>query len=141
VLLIALGLLLFGLEIKITSFGMLTVGGIVCLVLGSLMLIDSPMPEMRLSLDFVLPVVLGFAAIAVFLVRLGIRAQQQRAFSGTAAMLGLEAEAVTPLAPDAAGQVRLRGEIWRATSGDAVEAGGRVVVTGVEGLTLTVRKP
>jgi len=140
VLLIALGLLLFGLEIKITSFGLLTVGGVVSLILGSLMLIDSPMPEMQLSLDFVIPVILGFTAIAGFLVRLGIRAQRQRAFSGSTAMVGLDARSLTALAPGAQGQVRLRGEIWRATSGDAIEPGDRVVVTGVEGLTLTVRK-
>jgi membrane-bound serine protease (ClpP class) len=138
VMLIALGLLLFGLEIKITSYGLLTVGGIVSLVLGSLMLIDSPMPEMRLSLEFVLPVILGFTAIAIFLVRLAISAQRQRAFSGAGAMVGLTGDALTPIGPDAIGQVRLRGEIWRATSHDAIAAGTRVVVTGVTGLTLTV---
>ena len=76
-LLILLGLLLFGLEIKVTSYGLLTAGGLVSLVFGSMILIDSPAPELQLSLRVVLPVVLGFAGIAIFLVRLGVAAQRQ----------------------------------------------------------------
>ena len=70
-LLIVLGLLLLALEIKVTSYGLLTGGGVVSLVFGAMILIDAPEPELRLSFRFVLPVVLGFAGIGLFLVRLG----------------------------------------------------------------------
>src|SRR5262249_22908649 len=70
-LLILFGLMLLALEIKVPSYGLLTVGGLASLVFGSMILMDSPIPELRLSLRVVLPVVLGFAGIAVFLVRLG----------------------------------------------------------------------
>ena len=71
-----LGLLLLALEIKVTSYGLLTAGGLVSLLFGAMMLIDAPEPELRLSFRFVLPVVLGFAGIGLFLVRLAVIAQR-----------------------------------------------------------------
>jgi membrane-bound serine protease (ClpP class) len=139
-LLMLLGLGLFALEIKVTSYGLLTVGGVISLVLGSMMLIDSPVPEMRLSLGFVLPIVLGFVAIAGFLVQLALRAQRQRDASGSNAMIGLAAEALSALEPGRAGQVRVQGEIWRATAAEAIPEGAPVRVTAVDGLTLTVSR-
>ena len=76
-LLMLFGLLLLALEIKVTSYGLLTAGGLASLVFGSMILMDSPIPELRLSLRVVLPVVLGFVGIAAFLVRLGVASQQQ----------------------------------------------------------------
>ena len=82
------GLLLFALEMKVTSYGLLTVGGIVSLIFGSLMLIDSPAPELQLSLGLVLSVVLGFTAIAAFLVRLALAAQRAAPVTGAEGLIG-----------------------------------------------------
>jgi len=140
VLLILLGLLLLGLEIKVTSYGMLTVGGVVSLVLGSMILIDAPEPELQLSLQFVVPVIVGFTAIGVFLVRLALAAQRKRSVTGESGMIGTVADVVAAIAPGQAGQVRVHSEIWRATASETIATGSRVRVTGIEGLTLTVQK-
>lgn len=139
-LLILLGLLLFALEIKVTSFGLLTAGGVISLVFGSMILMDSPTPEMRVSLRVVLPVVLGFAGIAIFLVRLGIAAQLQRPATGSAGMIGLVGHALTAIAPGRPGRVAAHGEIWQATAAEAIAEGEGVRITQVDGLTLTVRR-
>jgi membrane-bound serine protease (ClpP class) len=141
VLLLALGVLLLVLEIKVTSYGLLTVGGVVSLVLGAMMLIDAPEPELRLGFRFVAPVIVAGVVIAAGLVRLGIAAQRQPPFTGAAEMVGAAAEAVTAISADAPGQVRIRGELWRAISAQPIPPGARVAVTGVDGLTLTVRLP
>jgi membrane-bound serine protease (ClpP class) len=139
-LLIALGLLLLLLEIKVTSFGLLTAAGLVSLLFGALMLMDTPYPELSLDLSFVLPVVTAFAGIALFLARLGVTAQRQAPATGTGGMIGALAEAITPIAPGGIGQVKIQGELWRASAAEPIAAGSRVVVTHVEGLTLTVRQ-
>jgi membrane-bound serine protease (ClpP class) len=138
-LLIGLGIALLLLEIKITSYGLLTVGGVICLVLGGMILVDAPEPDLRLSLRFLLPVVLGFAGVAAFLVRIGVRAQRLPASTGASLLVGLRGQTLTDLEPGRTGQVRVQGEIWRAASADAIPAGTPVVVTAVQGLTLTVR--
>ena len=139
-LLILFGLLLLVLEIKVTSYGLLTVGGLVSLVFGSMILMDSTLPELQLSLEVVLPVVLGFAAIAMFLVRLAVAAQRQPPATGEAAMVGEPGEALTALAPERVGQVAAHGEIWNATAGESIPEGARVRVTKVDRLTLVVRR-
>jgi membrane-bound serine protease (ClpP class) len=138
-LLIALGVLLLILEIKVTSYGLLTAGGAVSLVFGAMILVEAPEPELRLSLRFVVPVVLGFVGIAAFLVRLAVIAQRQRPVTGAAGMLGAVGDAVTAIAPGRLGQVKVHGELWRAGSSEPIAPGSRVVVTDLEGLTLTVR--
>jgi membrane-bound serine protease (ClpP class) len=138
-LLIVLGLLLFALEIKVTSYGLLTAGGLVSLVFGSMILIDSPAPDLQLSLRVVLPVVIGLATIAVVLVRLAVAAQRLPAATGAAAMIGEIGEAMTPIAPGRTGTVSVHGEIWQATADAAIPEHAHVRVTHVSGLTLTVR--
>jgi membrane-bound serine protease (ClpP class) len=105
-----------------------------------MILMDSSIPELQLSLRFVLPVVLGFAAIAMFLVRLAVAVQRQAPVTGEAGMLGESGEAMTAIVPERGGRVRTRGEIWNATSGESIPEGARVRVTDVDGLTLVVRK-
>jgi membrane-bound serine protease (ClpP class) len=139
-LLVLFGLLLFVLEIKVTSFGLLTTGGVVSLIFGSMILMDSTVPELQLSLNVVLPVVLGFAAITVWLARLAVAAQRQPSVMGQTAMIGALGETLNAVAPGQAGQVATRGEIWNATSAEPISQGSRVRVTGVDGLTLVVRK-
>ncbi|MFA5908777.1 MAG: nodulation protein NfeD [Vicinamibacterales bacterium] len=139
-LLILFGLLLLVLEIKVTSYGLLTVGGVVSLIFGSMILMDSSLPELQLSLQVVLPVVLGFAAVALFLVRLAVAAQRQLPVTGQDAMVGEPGEALTALAPERVGQVATHGEIWNATAGESIPEGARVRVTRVDRLTLVVRR-
>jgi membrane-bound serine protease (ClpP class) len=140
-LLMVLGLLLLALEIKVTSYGLLTVGGAVSLIFGSLLLIDSPAaPELRLSLRFVLPVVVGCVAVASSLVWLGIAAQRAPATAGAAGMIGLVGRTLSVVGPDAPGQVAVHGETWRARADETIERGAMVRVTHVDGLTVTVRR-
>ena len=139
-LLILFGLLLLVLEIKVTSYGVLTGGGLVSLIFGSMILMDSPLPELQLDLGVVLPVVLGFAAIAVFLVRLSVAAQRQPPLTGQAAMIGEPGKALTVIAPERLGQVAAHGEIWNATAEESIPEGSRVRVTEVDNLTLVVRR-
>jgi len=139
-LLILFGLLLLVLEIKVTSYGLLTAGGLVSLVFGSMILMDSSLPELQLDLRVVLPVVLGFAAIAVFLVRLAVAAQRLPPFTGQAAMVGEPGKALTVITPERIGQVAAHGEIWNATAQESIPEGSRVRVTDVDRLTLMVRR-
>lgn len=137
--LIVFGLLLLILEVVVTSFGVLAVGGLLSLVLGSMMLIDSPLPEMQLGFRFVGPVAIATGLIILVLVRLGIRAQRAPSVTGESGMLGKTGEALTPITPGGIGRVRTHGEIWTATSVEEVAQGDTVRVTAVVGLTLTVR--
>ena len=107
------------------------------LVLGSMML-TRDMPEIGLSLGLVLPVVLAFSAIFLFLGRLALAAQRRPSMTGEEAMRGAVGTALTAIAPGAPGQIAVHGETWRAESGQPIAAGGRVQVTAIDGLTLTV---
>src|SRR5687768_1699561 len=135
-LLMLFGLLMFALEIKVTSYGLLTIAGIISLVFGSLMLIDSPAPELQLSLGLILSVVLGFTAIAAFLVRLALRAQRTAPVTGVEGLIGETGRAIEPIAPGTQGRVHVHGESWSAVANDAIVSGDRVIVTNVQGLTL-----
>ena len=140
VLLILLGFVLLVLEVKVTSHGLLAVGGIASLLFGSLMLIDSPLPEMQIGLRLILPVTFSIAGILVFLVTLGVRAQAQPATTGESGMLHAPGQALTPIAPGGTGRVATHGEIWTATAAESIHEGDTVIVTGVNGLVLTVRR-
>jgi membrane-bound serine protease (ClpP class) len=139
-LLIVFGLILLGLEIKVTSYGLLTVGGLLSLVLGSMIMMDSPQPELRLSLRVVVPVVLGFTGIAMFLVRLGVAAQRARPVTGDAGMIGELGRVVAPIEPGKPGRIATHGEVWRADADQSIEEGASVRVIAVEGLTLSVQR-
>jgi membrane-bound serine protease (ClpP class) len=140
VLLILLGLVLLILEVKVTSFGVLAVGGIAALFFGSLMLIDSPLPELQIGLRLIVPVTLSLAGILLFLVNLAVQAQQQRPVTGAAGMIDETGNALTSIDPGGVGRVRTHGEIWTATADEHIAAGERVKVTDVKGLLLRVRK-
>jgi len=101
---------------------------------------DSPIPELRLSLRVVLPIVLGFAGITMFLVRLGIASQRQPAVTGAAGMIGRVGQALPTIGPESPGRVATHGEIWQAASDEPIPEGARVRVTRVDGLRLVVRK-
>lgn len=139
-LLMLFGLMLFALEIKVTSYGLLTVGGIISLIFGSLMLIDSPAPELQLSLALVVSVVLGFTAIAAFLVRLALQSQRVAPVTGVDGLIGEGGIALEPIVPGVPGRVRVHGEIWRALANEPIASGEPTTVTKIDGLTLTVRR-
>jgi membrane-bound serine protease (ClpP class) len=139
ILLILFGLTLLILEVKVTSFGLLAVGGIVSLLFGSMMLIDSPLPELQVGLRLILPITFGMAFVILFLVRLAVQAQRIRPVTGTAGMLEEVGYAITPIDAGGTGRVRTRGEIWNATADERVEAGSAVRITGINGLLLRVR--
>jgi membrane-bound serine protease (ClpP class) len=138
VLLILFGVALLILEVKVTSHGVLSVGGIASLLFGSLMLMDSDRPELRVGLTVILPVVGGLSTILIVLVRLGIQAQRRRSVTGTSGMLGEVGRAMTDIGPNRPGQVQTHGEIWRARAAEPIAAGESVRVVAVDGLTLTV---
>jgi membrane-bound serine protease (ClpP class) len=137
--LILLALILFILEIKVQSFGMLAVGGIVAMLIGSLMLIKSPLAELRPSLSFVLPVVLAVAAIVLFLLALVFKAHARRSMTGREGLIGETGAARTDLSP--AGKVFVHGELWEAEAAEPIRAGEKVKVLEVlEGLKIRVGK-
>jgi membrane-bound serine protease (ClpP class) len=139
VLLILFGLVLLMLEVKVTSYGLLSAGGILSLFFGSILLIDSPLPEFQLGMRFVLPVTLTLSAIVIFLVQLAVKAQRIQPVTGEDGMLQSLAQAVTSLAPGTTGRVQTRGEIWSATATEPINAGEMVRIVGLDGLLLTVR--
>ena len=140
-LLILFGLLLLVLEIKITSYGLLTAGGLASLTFGSMILMDSSEPDLQLSLRFVLPIVLGLGGIGIFLTRLALASQRRGPVTGAAGMIGEVGKALTAIEPGKTGRVATHGETWTAIAEEPIAEGDRVSVTRVEGLTLTVRKP
>ncbi len=122
------------------SYGLLSAGGIISLLLGSMILMDTTMPELRVSLAVILPVVAAMAAILIFLVRLAIASQLRRSVTGEAGMVGEPGVALTSIAPGGTGRVGTHGEIWSATSAEPIAEGDQVRVIEVRGLTLTVAK-
>ncbi len=139
-LLILFGIALFVLELKVPSYGLLSVGGLVSLFLGSLILMNSSAPELQVSLQVIIPVVLALAAILTFLVRLAVKAQQQRPTTGAAGMIGEAGVVLTAIDPGQAGRVETHGEIWRAVADEPIAEGEHVRVTAVDGLTVTVQR-
>lgn len=140
VLLILFGVMLFVLELKVASYGVLSAGGLVSLALGSMILMSSPAPEWRVSMSLILPVVLALAGILTFLVRLTIASQRRRSATGASGMMGGIGRAATGFEPGTVGRVVAHGEIWRAVASEPIAEGDTVRVTGVDGLTLTVRR-
>ena len=137
ILLVVLSIVMFILEVKVTSFGMLTVGGVICLVLGSAILIDGPIPELRVPLELVLPLSLALAAVCALTVRLVFKAQQDGVGTGVEGMTGETGTVTQVLDPE--GKVFVHGEIWNAASvAGTIPQGNRVRVVSVDNMRLTV---
>lgn len=138
-LLILLAIALLILEVKVHSYGLLTVGGIVAMIIGSMMLINSPLPEMRPSLQLIIPVAVGVSLIFLFLVILVVKAHMQRAFTGKEGLVGEVGVAQTDLNPS--GKIFVHGEIWNAEALESIPEGSKVeVVEVLEGLRVRVKK-
>ncbi len=127
---------LFALEAKFTSYGILGIGGVICLVFGALLLVDGPIPEMRVNLITALVVSIPMGAIAVFLMTLVLKAHQKRVATGTEGMIGEIGVARTNVDPE--GKVFVHGELWNASARSPISEGARVRVSAVDGLRVIV---
>jgi membrane-bound serine protease (ClpP class) len=137
--LIALAIILFIAEIKVTSYGALTIGGIIAMILGSLMLFDAPPPLPGVSLWVVVPSTLLVAAFFVFLVGAALKTLSQHPYSGREALLRQVGVALTPI-DQQQGKVFVAGERWDAHSEEPIERGVDVEVLQMDRMTLLVRK-
>jgi membrane-bound serine protease (ClpP class) len=127
---------LFALEAKFSAHGVLAIGGIVTMVLGGLLLVDAPIPEMRVRLVTALGVSVPLGAITVFLMSIALKARANKVVTGAQGLVGEIGIAQTPLLPH--GKVFVHGELWDATSSLNVPAGQAVVVRTLDGLRLRV---
>ncbi|MBV9572816.1 MAG: nodulation protein NfeD [Acidobacteriales bacterium] len=127
---------LFALEAKFASHGVLAIGGIVTLTLGGLLLVDAPIPEMRVHVWTALAVSIPLGIITVFLMSIALKARANKVVTGAQGLIGEIALTQTPLTPQ--GKVFIHGELWNAIASTSVAAGETVVVRKVEGLQLQV---
>jgi membrane-bound serine protease (ClpP class) len=138
ILLIVLALVLFILEAKLTSHGVLLVGGIASMLLGTIFLIRSPLTPGGVSVGVALATTLPFAFLSVFLMRLVLKSRKWKTATGKEELIGELGMVTTAIPRNGQGMVRTHGELWRATSGEAISEGVTVRVVRVEGLQLEV---
>ena len=136
IVLIAGAFVLFALEAKFITHGVLTIGGISLLVIGGLLLVDAPIPEMRVRLVTALAVSIPLGIITAFLMSIAVRARRNKIVTGEQGLVGEIGVAQTPLSPG--GKIFVHGELWDAVASVAIPAGERVVVRQVDGLILQV---
>jgi membrane-bound serine protease (ClpP class) len=127
---------LFVLEAKFQSHGVLAVAGIGLMVLGALLLVDGPIPQMRVKLVTALSVSIPLGAITVFLMTLALRAHRNKVITGEQGLIGEIGIVQSPLTPK--GKVLLRGALWNAVSARNLDVGEKVVVRNIENLVLQV---
>ncbi len=130
--------LLFALEAKFATHGVLGLGGIALLTIGGLLLVDGPIPQMRVQLWTALGVSVPLGIITVFLMTIALRARRSKVVTGVQGMIGAVGEARTDIDPE--GKVFVQGELWNAHARSRVGLGEQVVVRNVEGLELEVEK-
>jgi membrane-bound serine protease (ClpP class) len=136
--LILFGIILFIAEIKVVSHGLLAVGGVVSLLLGSMMLFQSPVEYMRVSMSVIIPAVLVSAAFFIFAVTKAVHARLKKPTTGMEGLIGEVGTASTPIAPE--GKISIHGELWNATSDQNIEKGEKIQVVGVVNLNLKVKR-
>src|ERR1700730_1730823 len=136
VVLIFASFILFALEAKFAAHGVLAIGGIVTLTLGGLLLVDAPIPEMRVHLLTALAVSIPLGVITVFLMSIALKARANKVVTGIQGLIGEIGLAQSALSPQ--GKVFVHGELWDAISSANVPAGEPVIVRQVKGLTLQV---
>ena len=137
-LLLILGLIMFIAEIKVPSYGLLTVGGIISMILGSLMLMKTDAPFMRISWAVIIPSVMTTALFFMFVVGMALRAQRGKPVTGAEGLVGMVATAQTDIAPR--GRVMLQGELWDAVSDEVIKEGEIAEVKTVDGMKLVVKR-
>jgi membrane-bound serine protease (ClpP class) len=136
--LIVAAFILFGLEVKFASHGVLGIGGTVMMVIGALLLVDAPIPEMRIRLLTALSVSVPIALVTIFLMSIAYKARMNKVITGEEGMIGEIGTAQTALAPE--GKVFVHGETWNAVCPEHALPGDRVRVTQVHGLHLQVAR-
>ena len=136
IVLILAAFVLFALEAKFATHGVLAIGGITTLVIGALLLVDYPIPEMRVKLATALAVSIPVGLITVFLMTVAIKARRNKVLTGAEGLIGEVAVAQTALGPG--GKVFVHGELWDAIASASIPAGEKVVVRKVDGLQLRV---
>jgi membrane-bound serine protease (ClpP class) len=136
VVLILASFALFALEAKFAAHGVLAIGGIVTLTLGGLLLVDAPIPEMRVHLLTALAVSIPLGIITVFLMSIALKARANKVVTGVQGLIGEIGLTQSALSPQ--GKVFIHGELWDATSSANIPAGEPVVVRQVKGLQLSV---
>lgn len=134
--LILAAFLLFGLEAKFQTHGVLTIGGIALMVLGLLLLVDGPIPQMRVKWITALAISLPLGLITAFLMSIAIQARRNKVTTGEQGLIGEIAVVQAPLTPS--GKVFVHGELWDAIAPSTVEVGRNVIVRSVQDLTLHV---
>jgi membrane-bound serine protease (ClpP class) len=135
-LLIILALVMFLLEIKVASYGLLSIGGVVSFLLGSLMLFDVSIAGVKVSLSVIIPATIFTALFFLFAVGMGIRAQRRKVTTGREGLIGEVGTVVSPLTP--MGTVLLHGELWTAVASTPIEKDQEVRVIAVDRMRLTV---
>lgn len=138
--LIGLAFVFFIVELSVVSYGLLTLAGLVSLILGSIMLFDSPLPFMRLSPWVMMPAVVFMAGFVAFTLYMALRLQGRRSVAGAEGIIGTEGRVVEEIRPGSRGKVFVLGEYWDAVSGEEIKKDEEVEVAGIEGLLLTVRR-
>ena len=136
--LIIAAFVLFALEAKFATHGVLGLGGIALLTIGGLLLVDGPIPQMRVQIWTALGVSVPLGVITVFLMTIALRARRSKVVTGLQGMIGAVGEARTDIDPE--GKVFVQGELWNAHARSRVSLGEPVVVRSVEGLELEVEK-
>jgi len=136
VILILLAFVLFALEVKVNSHGVLAAGGAVAMIVGSLILVDSPWPGVRIRLATALSVTVPVTVIAVILLRVALAARRSKAITGEAGIIDALGVAQTDIEPE--GKVLVQGTLWTARSPEKIIKGSRVRVRDIQGLTLVV---
>jgi len=137
VLLFVLGIVFFILEATVTSYGLLAIGGVVSMVLGSLMLIKTDVEFLQISWSVIIPVVVVVATFSLFIVGMGVRAMRRRPVTGQEEMVGLIGIVKTALTPH--GQISVHGELWDAVSAHPMQPGEEAEIISVNGLRLQVK--
>ena len=127
---------MFALEVKYVSHGLLGLGGTIMMIVGALLLVDGPIPQLRVGIFAALAVSLPLSIITIFLMSIAYRAFKNKVTTGKEGMIGLIGEVRTPLSP--AGKVFVNGELWNAVSKVPLEAGQAIIVRNVNGLDLEV---
>ena len=138
--LIFLAVIMFLLEIKVTSYGILAIGGVVSFLLGSLLLIDSPFEFLQISMSSIITGTVLTSLFFIFIVALGLKAQKRKQALGKEAMIGQKGVAITDISTNTKGNVKVMGEIWKAESNDEISKGDEIIVTEVKSLLLMVKK-
>jgi membrane-bound serine protease (ClpP class) len=135
-LLILLAIVLFIAEVKVQSYGLLSLGGLVAMTIGSLMLVRAPEPFIGVSIGIILPVVAATAVIVIFLVTLVIRAHSKKTTTGREGLVGDVGTVEVALTPE--GKVFIQGELWTAFSDVNIETGKKVRIKEVQGMRVYV---